>query len=78
MTERLPLPDRPITKAREAFIEALKTTPTVEALNDDELDDLRQLACDLIEDATSLIELVTAEQLHRVPAEDLAPESGQS
>lgn len=78
MTERLPLPGRPITKAREAFIEALKTTPPVEALNNDELDDLRQLACDLIEDATSLIELVTAEQLRRVPAEDLAPESEQS
>ena len=78
MTERFPLPDRPNTQAREAFIEALKTTPPVEVLNDDELDDLRQLACDLIEDATSLIELVTAEQIRRVPAEDLAPESEQS
>jgi hypothetical protein len=41
--ERLPLPERPITMSRQAFIEALKTTPRPEELDRTELDDLLEM-----------------------------------
>ncbi|GAA1053950.1 hypothetical protein [Dietzia natronolimnaea] len=55
MTERrLPLTERPITKARSAFIEALVSTPSPEGLSDSELEGLLEMYGDLLDDIGQL------------------------
>ena len=65
MNERLPLPDRPVTKSRETFIEALKSFPELGALTDTELLDAHELAADLLTDVANFGDKVITEQLRR-------------
>lgn len=70
MTEhRLPLHERPITKSRQAFIEALKTTPRPEDLDRTELDDLLEMYGDLLDDITELGDAARAEVERRIISE---------
>ncbi|MBV1778700.1 hypothetical protein KRR55_06180 [Paeniglutamicibacter sp. ABSL32-1] len=65
MNERLPLPERPVTKSREAFIAALTSLPELGALTNTELLDAHELAADLLTDIANFGEKVIAEQLRR-------------
>lgn len=67
--ERLPLPERPITKSRQAFIEALKTTPRPEELDRTELDDLLEMYGDLLDDIAELGDAARAEVERRIVSE---------
>lgn len=69
MKERLPLHERPITKSRQAFIEALKTTPRPEELDRTELDDLLEMYGDLLDDIAELGDAARAEVEHRIVSE---------
>lgn len=69
MTERLPIQERPVTKSREAFIEALKSLPIPAGLPEEELEDALGLANDLLADIASFGELVSAEILRRTSDE---------
>lgn len=69
MNERLPLPERPITKSRQAFIEALKTTPRPEELDRTELDDLLEMYGDLLDDIAELGDAARAEVERRIVSE---------
>ena len=69
MTERLPLPERPITKSRQAFIEALKSTPRPEDLDRSELDDLLEMYGDLLDDIGGLGDAARAEVKRRIASE---------
>lgn len=69
MNERLPLHERPITKSRQAFIEALKTTPRPEELDRTELDDLLEMYGDLMDDITELGDAARAEVERRIVSE---------
>lgn len=65
MNERLPIQERPVTKSREAFIEALKSLPILAGLPEGELADALDLATDLLADIASFGELVSAEITRR-------------
>lgn len=67
--ERLPLHERPITKSRQAFIEALKTTPRPEELDRTELDDLLEMYGDLLDDIAELGDAARAEVERRIVSE---------
>ena len=67
--ERLPLHERPITKSRQAFIEALKNTPRPEELDRTELDDLLEMYGDLLDDIAELGDAARAEVEHRIVSE---------
>lgn len=67
--ERIPLHERPITKSRQAFIEALKTTPRPEELDRTELDDLLELYGDLMDDIAELGDAARAEMERRIVSE---------
>lgn len=69
MNERLPLHERPITKSRQAFIEALKTTPRPEELDRTELDDLLEMYGDLLDDIAELGDAARAEVERRIISE---------
>lgn len=69
MNERLPLPERPIAKSRQAFIEALKTTPRPEELDRTELDDLLEMYGDLLDDIAELGDAARAEVERRIASE---------
>lgn len=67
--ERLPLPERPITMSRQAFIEALRTTPRPEELDRTELDDLLEMYGDLLDDIAGLGDAARAEVDRRILSE---------
>ena len=67
--ERLPLHERPITKSRQAFIEALKTTPRPEDLTLTELDDVLEMYGDLLDDIGGLGDAARAEVERRISSE---------
>lgn len=67
--ERIPLHERPITKSRQAFIEALKTTPRPEELDRTELDDLLEMYGDLLDDIAELGDAARAEVERRIVSE---------
>lgn len=65
MTERLPLPERPVTKATVEFIDGLKYLLNPEDLSDQELDRAEVLLEDLMTDAAQLGDAVRAEKVRR-------------